>query len=87
MPPPRTTTPPDPNTPIFGDGTKPTGRDIISSRRAVDVTPLVELAKRQQAGITDGDVMNPPYAIENAAGQGVLSDRTAYVSDNVYQRP
>ena len=36
-----------------------------------------KLAKRSAPSPGDDDLLNPPYAIDNA--QGVLSDRTAYV--------
>jgi alpha-glucosidase len=37
----------------------------------------VKLAKRGAPSHAGDDLLNPPYAIDNA--QGVLSDRTAYV--------
>ena len=51
MPPNRTTLPPDPNTPIFGQASN------LSKRSSSVIT------KRQHAG---DNIMNPPYAINNA---------------------
>ncbi|GBE82887.1 Probable alpha/beta-glucosidase [Sparassis crispa] len=57
LPPARTTVPPDPNTPIFGNETYPI---------------------RKRADTSGYNVLNPPYAIDNAAG--VLSNRTSYTN-------
>ncbi|KAI0263723.1 glycoside hydrolase family 31 protein [Gloeopeniophorella convolvens] len=58
LPPPRSSSPPDPHAPIFGNTTA--------------------LAKRNAPSHAGDDLLNPPYAIDNAAG--VLSDRTAYTN-------
>ncbi|KAI8974202.1 alpha-glucosidase [Trametes punicea] len=55
LPPARTTLPPDPNTPIFGNS-----------------------AHRKRVDHSHDDVQNPPYHIDNFAGSGALSDKTAY---------
>ena len=41
----------------------------------------VELAKRDASSQSEDDLLNPPYAIDNA--QGVLSNRTAYVGPSL----
>ncbi len=38
------------------------------------------MALRKRVDHTGDDLLNPPYQIQNDAGIGVLSDRTAYVS-------
>ena len=81
MPPNRITAPPDPNAPIFGRGSR---RPRRITRTIDDSHGLVghgvNALKRQQTVLGVGDVMKPPYAIDNAVGRGVLSDRTAYVT-------
>lgn len=67
MPPNRTTLPPDPNTPIFG--------------QSINLTKSSAIVKRQHAG---DDIMNPPYAINNALPE--LSDRTAYVCNYFFDK-
>lgn len=62
LPPPRTTIPPDPNAPIFVNST--------------DSNVVLSLQKRQSD--SGEDVLNPPYAIDNAAG--ALSNRTSYTN-------
>lgn len=61
MPPARTSSPPDPNAPIFGQSS----------------TAQATLQKR--VNHTGDNLQFPAYTIENAAGSGALSDRTAYV--------
>ena len=62
LPPPRTSPPPDPNAPIFGEA--PPSKQKRAS------TPAPDHSKE--------NVQSPPYAIANHAGSGALSDRTAY---------
>ncbi|KAJ3553318.1 hypothetical protein NM688_g3681 [Phlebia brevispora] len=63
LPPARDTPPPDPNAPIFGEASP--------SQRSLGLRKRVDHA---------GDnLQDPPYHIQNDAGSGALSDRTAYV--------
>lgn len=81
MPPNRTTLPPDPRAPIFGNGHSSKGRETEpANEKRGALLERSNTLKRQEVASGGVDVMNPPYSIENAAGQGELSDRTAYVS-------
>ncbi|KDQ34176.1 glycoside hydrolase family 31 protein [Pleurotus ostreatus PC15] len=72
LPPPRSSPPPDPNTPIFG------GADVDNNTKRGETAIYrqhIGLNRRQSED--DRDVLNPPYAINNAAG--ALSSKTAFV--------
>ncbi|TFK83789.1 glycoside hydrolase family 31 protein [Polyporus arcularius HHB13444] len=60
LPPARTSSPPDPDAPIFG-------QEPFSAKRHV-----------KRVDHSGDDVQTPPYAIANFAGNGALSDKTAY---------
>lgn len=70
LPPARTTVPPDPNAPIF----------VNSS----DSAAVASSALDRRVDHKGDDVLEPPYAIQNAAG--ALSDLTAWVGHSYLLR-
>lgn len=82
LPPNRTTPPPDPNAPIFGESVFSNSTSLQQrymsetdfNKRHAQSNTYLELLKRQHAG---DDLFNPPYGINNAFPE--LSERTAYV--------
>ncbi|KAF4604392.1 hypothetical protein EYR40_001570 [Pleurotus pulmonarius] len=76
LPPPRSSPPPDPDTPIFG-GLDVGGNSDNSTKRGETAIYGRRSSLNQREPEEDRDVLNPPYAINNAAG--ALSSKTAFV--------
>jgi len=88
-PPTRTSAPPDPSAPIFQSSATATTVSASAQPSSISESIKRETNKRlttrqpvhhprlQKRGLSDQQIMNPPYNIANAAGQ--LSNRTAYV--------
>lgn len=66
LPPPRSTIPPDTNTDPFNQTTPA-------------VQPLRKRSSSSAVDHTGDNLQSPAYTINNQAGSGALSDRTAYV--------
>ncbi|KAH7104644.1 glycoside hydrolase family 31 protein [Auriculariales sp. MPI-PUGE-AT-0066] len=85
LPPKRATSPPDPNTPIFTKVSKrtlPMRRDIDDvvgfTAREPEADP--EVFNFNTRAVSDHDLLEPPYAIKNGAGNGALSASTIYTN-------
>lgn len=86
MPPNRTTPPPNPNAPIFGESAPSNSTNTQSryfaethtNKRQAPVNVDATLVKRQHSG---DNLQNPPYGINNAFPY--LSDRTASVNSHI----